>query len=186
MPFTFDTIDRSDTHAIKHELYRSQPVLPMWVADMDLASPPCVTEALTSRASHPVYGYSHPWPGLNEAVVNWCQRQYQWAIDASWIVWLPGVVPSFNLVIDTFARGGRVLVQEPNYPPLRKAANLRGATAVKVPVSARSPAGWDWAALEEALADPDCHLMILCNPMNPQGLMLGQHELQRLAALCRE
>lgn len=186
MPFTFDTIDRSDTHAIKHELYRSQPVLPMWVADMDLASPPCVTEALQSRAAHPVYGYSHPWPGLNEAVVNWCQRQYQWAIDPSWIVWLPGVVPSFNLVIDAFARGGRVLVQEPNYPPLRKAAELRGATAVTLPMSARSPAGWDWATLEQALADPDCHLMILCNPMNPQGLMLGHRELQRLAELCRE
>lgn len=186
MPFTFATIDRSDTHAIKHELYRSQPVLPMWVADMDLASPPCVTEALQSRAAHPVYGYSHPWPGLNQAVVNWCQRQYDWAIDPSWIVWLPGVVPSFNLAIDAFSRGGRVLVQEPNYPPLRKAAELRGATAVKLPVSTRSPSVWDWAALEQALADPDCHLMILCNPMNPQGMMLSHDELHRLAELCRE
>lgn len=186
MPFTFDTIDRSDTHAIKHELYRDQPVLPMWVADMDLASPPCVIEALQSRAAHPVYGYSHPWPGLNQAVVHWCKSQYQWTVDPDWIVWLPGVVPSFNLVIDAFARGGRVLVQEPNYPPLRKAAELRGATTVTLPVTTRSPAGWDWTALEQALADPDCHLMILCNPMNPQGLMLTRDELQRLAELCRE
>ncbi|WP_028669607.1 MalY/PatB family protein [Saccharospirillum impatiens] len=186
MPFTFDTIDRSDTHAIKHELYRNSPVLPMWVADMDLASPPCVQEALASRAAHPVYGYSHPWPSLNNAVVSWCQQQYQWAIDPSWVVWLPGVVPSFNLVIDAFARGGRVLVQEPNYPPLRKAAELRGATAVKLPVTTAPRAGWDWSVLERELAHPDCHLMILCNPMNPQGLVLSTTELERLAAVCRE
>ncbi|MEX0623226.1 MalY/PatB family protein [Saccharospirillum sp.] len=186
MPFNFDTIDRHHTHAIKHELYRNQPVLPMWVADMDLASPPCVQDALQSRSAHPVYGYTHPWPGLNNAVVNWCQQQYQWAIDPSWIVWLPGVVPSFNLAIDAFARGGRVLVQEPNYPPLRKAAAFRGATVIKLAVTTSNPAGWDWSTLEQELAHPDCHLMILCNPMNPHGLMLGQNELQRLAALCRE
>lgn len=186
MPFNFDTIDRRDTHAIKHELYRDKPVLPMWVADMDLASPPCVQEVLQTRATHPVYGYTHPWPGLNQAVVNWCQHQYQWAIDPTWIVWLPGVVPSFNLVIDAFARGGRVLVQEPNYPPLRKAAALRGATAVKLPVSTAAPSGWDWSIVEQELAHPDCHLMVLCNPMNPHGLVLGQNELQRLATLCRQ
>lgn len=186
MQFTFDTIDRSDTHAIKHELYRHQQVLPMWVADMDLASPPCVQEALQSRAAHPVYGYTHPWPGLNNAVVNWCQRQYLWAIDPTWIVWLPGVVPSFNLVIDAFARGGHVLVQEPNYPPLRKAAALRGATAIKLPITTTQPAGWDWTVLERELAHPDCHLMVLCNPMNPHGLMLSSADLKRLATLCRE
>lgn len=186
MLFNFDTIDRRDTHAIKHELYRNKPVLPMWVADMDLASPPCVQEALKARAAHPVYGYTHPWPGLNHAVVNWCQRQYQWAIDPTWIVWLPGVVPSFNLVIEAFARGGRVLVQEPNYPPLRAAAALRGATTVPLPVTTAAPSGWDWSALEQELSHPDCHLMVLCNPMNPHGLVLGRNDLHRLATLCRQ
>jgi cystathionine beta-lyase len=190
MPFNFDTIDRRGTHAIKLELYRNQPVIPMWVADMDLASPPCVQEALSTRAAHPVYGYSHPWPGLNASVVDWCRQQYSWAIDPGWIVWLPGVVPSFNLTIDAFARGGRVLVQEPNYPPLRKTAESRGATAVRIPVSTPSGAeprgGWDWQQLAQELAHPDCHLMILCNPMNPHGLVLGKAQLQRLADLCRD
>jgi len=190
MSFIFDAVDRRGTHAIKLELYRDQPVIPMWVADMDLAVPPCISEVLSARCIHPVYGYSHPWPELNRRVADWCQQHYDWRVDPAWVVWLPGVVPAFNLTIDAFARAGRVLVQEPNYPPLRKAATLRGAVAVPIPVSAplteTQPARFDWQLLECELAHPDCHLMVLCNPMNPHGVVLGQMELQRLGQLCRE
>jgi cystathionine beta-lyase len=157
---------------------------------MDLAAPQCVQEVLSARSAHPVYGYSHPWPNLGRAVANWCQQHYDWSVDPSWIVWLPGVVPAFNLTIDAFAQGGRVLVQEPNYPPLRKAATLRGAVAVPIPVTTPTtevPSEcWDWQFLGQELAHPDCHLMILCNPMNPHGLVLRHPELLRLAQLCRE
>ena len=33
-------------------------MLPLWVADMDFASPPCVVDALAARAAHGVYGYT--------------------------------------------------------------------------------------------------------------------------------
>lgn len=183
----FNAVDRRNTHAIKLERYRDQAVLPMWVADMDLATAPAVQAALEQRFDHPVYGYTHPWPELNQAVVDWCAQQYDWAIDASWIVWLPGVVPSFNLAIQAFAKGGRVIVQEPNYPPLRSAASDRGCTPVPLAVQFDGERWiWDRTVLEQELAHPDCHLMILCNPMNPNGTVLGEADLERLGQLCRQ
>ncbi len=63
MTYNFDKIiDRDPTNAYKWTLRKSlhgdEDIIPMWVADMDFASPPAVTEALKARAAHPIYGYT--------------------------------------------------------------------------------------------------------------------------------
>ncbi len=183
----FNTINRDNTQAIKWERYRQMNLLPMWVADMDIASPPAIQQALTERSKHPIYGYTHPWPSLYESVVNWCQRQYQWAIDTSWIVWMPGVVPSFNLACLVYGKGGRVIVQTPNYPPMLQAAENQGCQTVTLPVTFIENR-WqiNWTAFENELAHPDCHLFLLCNPMNPNGSVLNKAELTKIAELCQQ
>jgi cystathionine beta-lyase len=57
MAFDFDQIiDRRESDSLKWHDCRRTGVLPMWVADMDFASPPCVLQALcagpTSFGSH--------------------------------------------------------------------------------------------------------------------------------------
>lgn len=181
----FDAIDRRNTHAIKVERYKDRDVIPMWVADMDLATAPPVQQVLEHRVKHPVYGYAHPWQSLNQAVVDWCAVEYEWTIETDWIVWMPGVVPSFNLAIAAFGRQGRVIVQEPNYPPLRAAPGLRHCTPVRLPIQFRGKRWfWDWEHLERELAHPDCHLMVLSNPMNPHGTVLTEADVQRLGEMC--
>lgn len=182
----FSTLNRDQTHAIKWEKYRAKDLLPMWIADTDIATPDAIVSAIQARAAHPAYGYTHPWASLNESVVHWCQQQYQWAIEANWIVWMPGVVPSFNLAIDLFAKQGRVLVQSPNYPPMLDSAERNGATTVTLDVTWQGEKwGWDWNELEAQLAHPDCHLFLLCNPMNPHGTVLTRAELERVGKLCK-
>eukprot|EP01043_Picozoa_sp_COSAG02_P077236 COSAG02_NODE_16801_length_1054_cov_1.848168_1_plen_202_part_00 len=44
-------------------------VLPMWVADMDFRSPPCVLQALQDRVAHGLFGYTAPSERLNRNVV---------------------------------------------------------------------------------------------------------------------
>lgn len=183
----FDTVNRDNTNAIKWERYREKSLLPMWVADMDIASPAAITDALVQRAQHPIYGYTHPWESLNASVVNWCRSQYNWNIEANWIVWMPGVVPSFNLAVDVFGRHGRVLVQSPNYPPMLAAAERQGCETVRVPVTWQNNTWhWDWQQLEAEMAHPECHLFLLCNPMNPNGATLTKADLDKLSELCQQ
>jgi cystathionine beta-lyase len=183
----FKTINRDQTNAIKWERYKGKDLLPMWVADMDLASPEPIQNALIERAKHPVYGYTHPWTSLNESVVKWCKRQYDWEIDSDWLVWMPGVVPSFNLAVDIFGKGGRVLVQTPNYPPMRQAAERQGCQTVEMPVIWQDN-NWqlNWDLLATEMSHVDCHLFLLCNPMNPNGAVLTKEDIDRLAELCNE
>ena len=61
--YNFDEIiDRSGTHDVKHEallsLYGRTDLLPLWVADMDFATPPFVLDAMRRRLDHPIMGYT--------------------------------------------------------------------------------------------------------------------------------
>ena len=54
--FNFDeVIDRSGTNSLKWENSGSNG-LPMWVADMDFKTAPCITEAVLKRAQHGIFG----------------------------------------------------------------------------------------------------------------------------------
>ena len=58
----FQTVNREGTYTTKWDdakkKFGTDDLLPLWVADMDLASPLCVQDTLAKRAAHPVYGYT--------------------------------------------------------------------------------------------------------------------------------
>lgn len=183
----FETVNRDGTHTEKWERYRSKNLIPMWVADMDLAVAAPIQQALLKRTEHPVFGYTQVWQSANQSVVDWCRYRYQLTIEPEWIVWMPGVVPSFNLAVDVWGRGGRVIVQSPNYPPMLAAAENNGCQTVALPITWNGASWqWDWQQLEQEMSHPECHLFLLCNPMNPHGSVLNETDLKRLGELAKE
>jgi cystathionine beta-lyase len=185
-----DKPDRTASKAYKWERYKGTDILPMWIADTEFRCAEPILSALHKRIEDGLFGYTLPDHDTDaaEAVVAWCQRQYNWTIEPSWIVWTPGVVPAFNVAIQAYCEvGDTVIVQTPNYPPLLAAPainNLNRACIGTVEVNDR----WtlDFDALELAASDPKATLFIMCNPMNPAGTVLNQAELDRIAAICRK
>lgn len=58
MKYNFDEIiDRRGTNSYKWDLVKEEGVIPMWVADMDFQTAPCVIEALQKRVAHGIFGY---------------------------------------------------------------------------------------------------------------------------------
>ena len=88
-----EVIDRRGTGSLKWDRYAGRDVLPMWVADMDFAVCPAITQALQERIGHPVFGYTRPTPGPAQAVVDYLKRNHGLEADPSWLVWMPGMVP---------------------------------------------------------------------------------------------
>ena len=76
--FDFDTpIAREGTNAEKYtalkRLYGREDILPFWVADMEFAIAPAVSEALAKRIDHPIYPHrnhcvSLSVPGMHDAM----------------------------------------------------------------------------------------------------------------------
>ena len=114
----FDTpIERRGTASFKWDMYGGD-VLPLWVADMDFASPPPVVEALQAVVGRGVLGYTLAPDSLSMAVAAHLERRYGWRIEPGWIAWLPGIVPGLNLACEAFAApGGR---SSPSPRPTRR------------------------------------------------------------------
>jgi cystathionine beta-lyase len=186
MTFDFDTpVERAGTDSQKWQKYAGRDVLPLWVADMDFRSSPAIIEALHRRVEHGVFGYARPVKSTVDAVATAMEQRYQWKIDPSWIVWLPGLVVGLNVTAQAFAQPGEeVLTLAPVYPPFMSAPKNSARTSVTVPW-AQGADGWeiDWDALEHAVT-PRTRLFYLCNPHNPLARVWRRGELVRLAEFC--
>ncbi len=182
-PFDFDTIiDRTGTGSEKWDRYEGRDILPLWVADMDFASPPVVIDALHKRISHGVFGYTHAPQGAIDAVREHLERDFGWQIEPEWLVWLPGLVCGLNVLCRAVGEtGDDVVTFTPIYPPFLSAPPLSGKGLVTVPLCCvEGRWGIDPEALERAIT-PRTRMLLLCSPHNPVGRVWSRQELQLLA-----
>jgi len=189
MSYDFDTLpDRRGTGCEKWEHYDAD-VLPLWVADMDFASPEPVIQALRQRVEHGFFGYPADHEGmdeLREAIVQRLAERYNWQVQPEELFFLPGVVTGFDLACHTLSapRDG-VLVQSPVYPPMWKAAGMTGKSPQSMQLTYGLDGSYsvDWEAFEAAFTD-QTGLFILCNPHNPVGRAFRRDELEHMAQAC--
>ncbi|WP_017903531.1 MalY/PatB family protein, partial [Pseudomonas asplenii] len=187
MTFNFDTLlDRRHTGSTKWSRYPTD-VLPMWVADMDLPVANEITRALHQRLEHPQLGYSVAQDALREAIVVDLWNKYAWRIEPQELVFLPGVEPGFNMALRAFVQPGRnVVVQTPNYRPLRLAPGNWNLPKVELPFERDAQGDYvtPVVALRDALQDGGA--LLLSNPHNPLGKVFPREELQQVAEACLE
>ncbi|MFW9082511.1 MalY/PatB family protein [Pseudomonas sp. P2757] len=185
MTFDFDQVfDRHDTGSTKWSRY-SADVLPMWVADMDFAAPPVVIEALQKRLLHPLVGYSVPQQNLREAIVADLWAKFAWRVQPQELVFLPGVEAGFNMALKALVQPQQnVVVQTPNYPPLRHAPGNWGMNKVELEFDAQADGTYATPlnALRESLTGGGA--LLLSNPHNPIGKVFDRAELQAVADIC--
>lgn len=189
--FDFDQeINREGSNSVKYDgrqaMFGKSDVIPVWVADMDFAAPPTVTQALIERAAHPIYGYTLFPDSLYQALIDWMQRRHGWTIQRDWIVMCPGVVPSINAAVMAFTQPGEaVIVQPPVYFPFFSAVTETGRKLIRNPLHLENGRYTiDFDHLEQCAKD--AHLLLLCSPHNPVGRVWQPSELGRLLEIAEK
>ncbi|NQW00674.1 MAG: pyridoxal phosphate-dependent aminotransferase [Rhodospirillales bacterium] len=195
-------IDRSGTGSNKWSTYRGgshagpiTPIgpdlkgdgpIPMWVADMDFASPPPVLDALRARIDHGILGYTHATDSYFDAVTGWFKKRHGWEVPADWISTTPGVVPALHFAVKTWCQpGDKVLVQRPVYYPFFRSITNGGCEIVSnTLIEEAGVYTMDFDDLERKAADPKVKLAILCSPHNPIGRVWTADELRRFGEIC--
>lgn len=159
----------------------------MWVADMDFPAPPPVVDAIVERARHGIYGYADCNEEYAEATVAWMARRFGWQIEKDWLVYVPGIVPALNWMVQTFTDpGDQVVIQSPVYFPFFKAVRNNGREVANNQLTdSNGRYQMDLTGLEEKLAT-GAKMLILCSPHNPVGRVWGPEELKHLGELCRQ
>jgi cysteine-S-conjugate beta-lyase len=184
--FDFDASpDRRGSDSLKWRKYEGRDVLPLWVADMDFASPPGVLAELRERVDHGVFGYGLPPRELVEVVLARLRDAYGWTVREEELVWLPGLVSGLSVACRALAGdGGAVLTTTPIYPPFLSCPRAMSCGLQTAPL-AQDGERWvfDWERLE-ATVTPQTRALLLCSPHNPCGRIWERGELAQLAEFC--
>ena len=203
--FDFDRyIDRRGTDAVKwdelpdtdYAAPDGRTVIPMWVADMDFRTAPCIVEALRRRVEHGVFGYTHVPAAYYDALTSWYASRHGVAFRREWVIYTSGVVPAVSAVLKALcAPGDKVLVQTPVYNCFFSSIRNNGLQLAEaplryVPLTPDGPGSpgftyaIDWEAFEAVCADPLVKVFLLCNPHNPAGRVWTREELRRMGEIC--
>lgn len=188
MVFNFDEcINRRHSDSYKWQKYAGQDVIPLWVADTDFRSPPCIIKALHERVDHGVFGYGTYPVALAEIFIERMRERYQWDVRPEWLVFLPGLVSGLHLAIRALtAVDEAIVIPYPSYPPFRMAARSAGRQQRLAPMRLAS-SRWcvDFAGTNPAMTGKE-GLLMLCNPHNPGGTTYRRDELEQHLDFARQ
>jgi cysteine-S-conjugate beta-lyase len=176
--------DRRGTGSIKWDLARSGEI-PLWVADMDFPVASCITDALTARIAHPVYGYTAVPPDYREAFSRWQERRNGWRVLPEETVVVPGVMPSISLLVENCTRpGDGVAVFTPVYFPFFEVVEELGRKVQWIPLDVEYTRGVPRHTIDEQALDralQASRMLLLCSPHNPGGRVWTREELTTIA-----
>lgn len=189
--YNFDeVINRKGTSCVKYDGLKDayqgkENLIPLWVADMDFATPDFIIDALKKRCEHPIFGYTFDDDEYYASILTWLHYKYNWKAEREWITYIPGIVKGIGLAVQCFTQpGDKVIIQPPVYHPFRLVPTRMGREVVYNPLKLEDGVyKMDFEQLE-SLIDKDCKMLILSNPHNPGGIVWEKEALVKLAQIC--
>lgn len=190
-PLTLQVMDR--TGSAKYSRF-PKDVIPMWIADMDFASPPVITHAVTRAAQRGLFGYSTNHSEVADSIARYTGRKQAWDVRKTDVTYLPAAVCALYLACVTIPQTKSVLTFTPIYPPFMEAPAKAGrklitCDLVETPATSSNknkPSTYtlDFELIERTMVEENVGCLLLCNPHNPVGRVWTKDELQGLADLC--
>lgn len=188
MIYNFDTpINRRDTNSYKWDSLDMENVIPLWVADMDFKTAPCIIEALRKRVEHGVFGYTRVPDSYYQATIDWFSRRHNWNFNASDIIYTSGVVPAISAIIKALTKpGDKVIIQTPVYNCFFSSIRNNDCITSENNLIYKDNTYYiDFEDLERRASDPKAKLLLLCNPHNPSGRVWTYNELMQIYDICK-
>ena len=178
----------AEKYVLRKELFGTKDVLPAWVADMDIDTPPFVLEAVKNRLKHPIIGYEEVPSSAYEAQIAWFKRRHGVTYKSEDMFYSHSVVASMCTAIEAFSKEGEgVIVQTPVYPPFFHFVKKHNRKLILNPLKQddRGKYTLDIEGLKAKITK-DTKLLLLCSPHNPVGRVWKQEELEELLRVCLE
>ena len=179
-------VNRRGTGSLKWDVKQNE--LPMWVADMDFPTAPCITQAVLSKAQSGVFGYQIVPNEWYSAIIGWWKKRHGFAIERDWLCFTTGVVPAITSCVKRLTNvGDNVVVLTPVYDIFFHSIENTGRHTFESPLAYDGKEySIDFADLERKLSHELTTLLILCNPHNPIGKVWSKDELARIGELCKQ
>ena len=181
---------RKDTNAEKYtlreELFGTQDVQPVWVADMDINTPDFVLNAVKKRLEHPIVGYEEVPKSAFNAQREWMRKEHGFDFAVEDMFYSHSVVASMCVAIEAFTEeGDGVIVQTPVYSPFFHSVLDLGRELVKNPLHLSDEGIYSFDIEDfKAKIKANTKLLLLCSPHNPVGRVWRKEELEAILEVC--
>ncbi len=193
MSYDFSTSAcRKDTNAekftLRYELFGTEDVEPVWVADMDIDTPDFVLNAVQERLKHPIVGYEEVPDSAFEAQIEWMKKEHGVTFKLEDMLYSHSVVASMSVMIEAFSDiGDKVIVQTPVYSPFFHSVTHSKRKVLKNPLKIQEDGTYvfDIEDLKSKI-DKSTKLLLLCSPHNPVGRVWRRDELEEILEVCVE
>lgn len=185
MQFDFDElVDRKNSNSYKWQVQADE--LPMWVADMDFKTAPCVVKAIEKRLLQDAFGYSIVSDDFKQSIIHWWQHRHHWTIQPAWILFCTGAIPAISSMVRKLTEpNDKIVVLSPIYNIFYNSISNNQREIIESPMLySEGNYQIDFADLEKKLADTKTSLLIFCNPHNPTGQIWDKTVLKRIGELC--
>ena len=161
-------------------------LIPMWVADMDFQSPVEIREALADVATNSVFGYTGAEPEYYKLVAEWFKKRYDWEVEKSLIMPLPGVIEGLVCTMRAFTKpDDHVLIFQPVYGMFEKSIRLNGRIpTISELKNVNGRYEVDLEDAEKKIIEDNVKMLFWCSPHNPGGRVWTMEELEAVARLC--
>ncbi len=185
-------IDRRGTSSSKWDGLKAKfgedGLIPLWIADTEFKTCDAITEALTERVRHGVYGYSFVPDEYYRIFSDWMSRRYNFPVNREHLRFSTGCVTGIAWMIHAFTQpGDACMILTPVYYPFHNVVTNNGRKLVKVPL--KYEAGYftmDYDAIERAIVEHDVKMFVQCSPHNPAGRVWSEEELDRVLSICQK
>lgn len=191
MKYNFnEVINRKNTNSLKHdftnEYGKPDDILPMWVADMDFQTAPCIVEKIKECAEQNIYGYTEVKIDYFEAIAAWYRKYFAWDVQSGWLVKTPSVIFALSTAIRAYTKEGEgVLIQQPVYYPFASCVmDNRRKLVNNSLVLKDGHYEINFEEFEEKIINENVKLFLLCSPHNPVGRVWKEWELRRIGEIC--
>lgn len=164
--------------------------IPLWIADMNFATVPTITQALMERVKHPLYGYTFYPNEFYEKIIYWHRsRNGVKGLKPEHIGYQNGVIGGVVSAAQVLCTPGEtLLIHSPIYNGFERGlcnAGFRLEYSPLVP-DENGIMRMDFEDMERRIVAQNIHTLIFCNPHNPCGRVWEPEELRQMMELCEK
>lgn len=184
----FDCVVARDASCRKYgqlqEMFGTEDVLPLWIADMDFRTPEPIINTLRSVVTQPVQGYNLEHPQWKKSVTEWYKKRYGFDVQEGWLHFVPGVIRTIVLSLMSLTKpGDNILTCTPIYDPYPNFIKTSGRKLIQTGLIEKGGCYYfDWSDFKEKLKT--CKMFLFSSPHNPGGMVWDRETIEKVNRYC--
>ena len=164
--------------------------IPMWVADMNFATVPTVTEALIERSKHPTYGYFNIRDEYYDSIIKWHRiRNGVENLTKADIGYQNGVIGGLLAAVGAVStKGEKILIHSPTYIGFTISLEDAGYHLVHSALEQDENGVYrmNFQDMEQKIVENQIHTAVFCSPHNPTGRVWERWEIEGAMEIFRK